>query len=136
MHIARNPAPRKPGNSAKSLGASVPGFLAWQTPADQLGVVPAGPSLRRPSPLPCPRLALLRRDLLIDLLRYFTAFGSDGRTAVKKIAAYHQCHAAKKDLDKGGQAAVERRQGGRHLAHPGVGQALADGVFCRDVGKK
>lgn len=43
---------------------------------------------------------LLRRDVLLDLLRYFTVFENDGRSLIKKTAGYHQYHAAKKGLKK------------------------------------
>ena len=43
---------------------------------------------------------LLRRDVLLDLLRYFTVFENDGRSIIKKTAGYHQYHAAKKGLLK------------------------------------
>lgn len=43
---------------------------------------------------------LLQRDVLLDLLRYFTVFENDGRTVTKKTAGYHQYHAAKKGHQK------------------------------------
>ena len=41
---------------------------------------------------------LLRRDVLLDLLRYFTVFENDGRSIIKKTAGYHQFHAGRKGL--------------------------------------
>jgi type I restriction enzyme R subunit len=43
---------------------------------------------------------LLRRDVLLDLLRYFTVFENDGRSVIKKAAGYHQFHAGKKGVAK------------------------------------
>ena len=36
-----------------------------------------------------------KRDLLLDYIRYFILFESDGDTLIKKIAAYHQFHAVR-----------------------------------------
>ncbi|MES2389894.1 MAG: type I restriction endonuclease subunit R [Bacteroidota bacterium] len=36
---------------------------------------------------------MLRPNVFLDLLRHFTVFESDGKTTVKKLAAYHQYHA-------------------------------------------
>ena len=35
------------------------------------------------------------RELLLDYIRYFILFESDGKRLIKKIAAYHQFHAVR-----------------------------------------
>ncbi len=41
---------------------------------------------------------LLRREVLLNVLRFFTVFEDDGTTTIKKVAGYHQYHAAMKGL--------------------------------------
>jgi type I restriction enzyme R subunit len=54
------------------------------------------------------------RGWLLDLIRHFVVFESDGQVTAKKIAGYHQFHAARKAVDttiKAAQPAGDRRCG-------------------------
>ncbi|MFP4106709.1 MAG: type I restriction endonuclease subunit R, partial [Phycisphaerae bacterium] len=44
-------------------------------------------------------------ERLLDLIRYFNVFETDGKTTIKKLAAYHQYHAVNKAVDCTVQAA-------------------------------
>ncbi|MBI3072795.1 MAG: type I restriction endonuclease subunit R [Deltaproteobacteria bacterium] len=51
-----------------------------------------------------PQLEVLTRGVFdkrrfLDLIRYFIVFESDGDTAIKKVAGYHQCHAVARAVD-------------------------------------
>lgn len=50
---------------------------------------------------------------LLDLLRYFIVFESDGETVIKKVAGYHQFHAVARALDA--TLAASRPQGNRRV---------------------
>jgi type I restriction enzyme R subunit len=78
-----------------TISADFDRYMAWRTVDGETLVDPksalAWETLCR---------GLLRRDVLLDLLRYFTVFENDGRTIIKKTAGYHQFHAGRKGLAK------------------------------------
>lgn len=56
------------------------------------------------APTTLPQLKVLLKGLfdrrwLLDLIRHFVVFESDGKTAVKKVAGYHQFHATNKAVE-------------------------------------
>ena len=73
---------------------------------------------------------LLRRDVLLDLLRYFTVFENDGRTVTKKTAGYHQYHAAKKGLRKVIKALASDGKAGVIWHTQGSGKSLLMAFFA------
>lgn len=73
---------------------------------------------------------LLRRDVLLDLLRYFTVFENDGRSVVKKTAGYHQYHAAKKGLQKVLKALKSDGKAGVIWHTQGSGKSLLMAFFA------
>ena len=73
---------------------------------------------------------LLRRDVLLDLLRYFTVFENDGRTVIKKTAGYHQYHAAKKGLQKVLKALKSDGKAGVIWHTQGSGKSLLMAFFA------
>ena len=73
---------------------------------------------------------LLRRDVLLDLLRYFTVFENDGRTVTKKAAGYHQYHAAKKGLQKVLKALLSDGKAGVIWHTQGSGKSLLMAFFA------
>jgi len=73
---------------------------------------------------------LLRRDVLLDLLRYFTVFENDGRTVTKKTAGYHQYHAAKKGLRKVLKALKSDGKAGVIWHTQGSGKSLLMAFFA------
>ena len=73
---------------------------------------------------------LLRRDVLLDLLRYFTVFENDGRTVIKKMAGYHQYHAAKKGLKKVLKALKSDGKAGVIWHTQGSGKSLLMAFFA------
>jgi type I restriction enzyme R subunit len=78
-----------------TISADFDRFMAWRTVDGETLVDPK-------SVLAWETLVkgLLRRDVLLDLLRYFTVFENDGRSVIKKTAGYHQFHAGRKGLAK------------------------------------
>ena len=44
-------------------------------------------------------LGLIRQDRILEVLRRFTVFESDGQSLIKKVAGYHQFFAARKGVD-------------------------------------
>jgi type I restriction enzyme R subunit len=73
---------------------------------------------------------LLRRDVLLDLLRYFTVFENDGRSVIKKTAGYHQYHAAKKGLHKVIKALASDGKAGVIWHTQGSGKSLLMAFFA------
>jgi type I restriction enzyme R subunit len=73
---------------------------------------------------------LLRRDVLLDLLRYFTVFENDGRSVIKKIAGYHQYHAVKKGLRKVIKALKSDGKAGVIWHTQGSGKSLLMAFFA------
>ncbi len=73
---------------------------------------------------------LLRRDVLLDLLRYFTVFENDGRSVIKKTAGYHQYHAAKKALKKVIKALASDGKAGVIWHTQGSGKSLLMAFFA------
>lgn len=73
---------------------------------------------------------LLRRDVLLDLLRYFTVFENDGLTTIKKTAGYHQYHAAKKGLKKVIKALKSDGKAGVIWHTQGSGKSLLMAFFA------
>ena len=73
---------------------------------------------------------LLRRDVLLDLLRYFTVFENDGRAIIKKTAGYHQYHAAKKGLRKVLKALTSDGKAGVIWHTQGSGKSLLMAFFA------
>ena len=133
-----------------SLSADQERFMPWRT-TDGEDIAPKG----------SPELAtliegVLDKGRLLDLVRHFTVFGETGSGLIKILAGYHQFHAVQRAIDStirassaedvhgrpGGLRASQRQApvqgrppGGRHLAHPGVGQKPADGLLRRASGQ-
>ncbi|MBU2803812.1 type I restriction endonuclease subunit R [Acidithiobacillus ferridurans] len=74
------------------LGAPYERFLPWKT-IDGQELMQGGDD-----PLRFLIHGVFEPSRFLDLIRYFIAFSDDGRTLHKKIAAYHQYHAAQKAL--------------------------------------
>jgi len=74
------------------LGAPYERFLPWKT-IDGQELMQGGDD-----PLRFLIHGVFEPSRFLDLLRYFVAFEDDGRKLSKKIAAYHQFHAAQKAL--------------------------------------
>ncbi len=53
------------------------------------------------------------RELLLDYIRYFVLFETDGETIIKKIAGYHQFHAVREAV-KATVIAAQEIEGGAH----------------------
>ena len=82
-----------------SLTADKDRFMPWRT-IDGETVAPATQ----------PQLEVLLKGVfhprwLLDLVRHFVAFESDGKTMAKKVAGYHQFHAARKAIEATVEAA-------------------------------
>jgi type I restriction enzyme R subunit len=73
---------------------------------------------------------LLRKDVLLDLLRFFTVFENDGRLVIKKTAGYHQYHAAKKGLKKVLKALTSDGKAGVIWHTQGSGKSLLMAFFA------
>lgn len=73
---------------------------------------------------------LLRRDVLLDLLRYFTVFENDGRSVIKKTAGYHQYHAAKKGMKQVLKALKSDGKAGVIWHTQGSGKSLLMAFFA------
>jgi type I restriction enzyme R subunit len=83
------------GHAARygTISADFDRFMAWRTVDGETLVEPH-------SALAWETLVkgLLRRDVLLDLLRYFTVFEQERGSVIKKTAGYHQFHAGRKGL--------------------------------------
>ena len=107
-----------------SLSAGMSRFMTWRT-VD-------GETLADPkSFLAIETLVrgLLTPSVLIDVLRYFTVFENDGRGLVKKVAGYHQFHAAKKALKRTEDALGSAGRGGVVWHTQGSGKSLLMAFF-------
>ncbi|WP_022852665.1 type I restriction endonuclease subunit R [Thermodesulfatator atlanticus] len=69
---------------------------------------------------------VFRKDFLLDLIRHFIVFEENRKGLVKKVAAYHQFHAARKAAQKTLEAASPRgdRRGGVIWHTQGSGKSL------------
>jgi type I restriction enzyme R subunit len=74
-------------------------FMPWKTIEGEIEALKTLPEME------VVLKGMLNKKVLLDLLRHFIVFESDGRSAKKKIAAYHQYHAANKAVDATIQAA-------------------------------
>lgn len=98
-----------------SLTASKERFMPWRTIAEE-----------GDKPLFVYRLETMvrgffKQDLLLDYIRYFVLFESDGDTIVKKIAGYHQFHAVRAAVRATLDAAMPIGDGDDlHLAEAGA----------------
>ena len=76
-------------------------FMAWRTiDGDEV------------APLSIPQLEVLikgmfQRDRLLDIIKYFVLFQSDGKDTTKILAGYHQFHAVNKALESTERATME-----------------------------
>jgi type I restriction enzyme R subunit len=73
---------------------------------------------------------LMRRDVLLDMLRFFTVYENDGRQVIKKTAAYHQYHAVKKGLRKVLKALTSDGKAGVIWHTQGSGKSLLMAFFA------
>ena len=77
-------------------------FMAWRTvDGDEV------------APLSIPQLEVLikgmfQRDRLLDIIKQFVLFQSDGQDTIKILAGYHQYHAVNKALESTERATMER----------------------------
>jgi type I restriction enzyme R subunit len=67
--------------------------MPWRT-IDGEDVAPDGPSATG-----SPAQGRFRPSRLLDLVRHFVVFETDGAVTAKKIAGYHQFHAARKAVE-------------------------------------
>ncbi|MFM8879364.1 MAG: type I restriction endonuclease subunit R, partial [Verrucomicrobiota bacterium] len=72
---------------------------------------------------------LLRREVLLNELRFFTVFEDDGTTTIKKVAGYHQYHAAMKGLRSTKAALTTGGKGGVVWHTQGSGKSLLMAFF-------
>ncbi len=72
---------------------------------------------------------LLRREVLLNVLRFFTVFEDDGTTTIKKVAGYHQYHAAMKGLRSTKAAMTGGGKGGVVWHTQGSGKSLLMAFF-------
>jgi len=107
-----------------TISADFDRFMAWRTVDGETLVDPH-------SALAWETLVkgLLRRDVLLDLLRYFTVFENDGRTVIKKVAGYHQFHAGRKGLAQVLRALQEDGKAGVVWHTQGSGKSLLMAFF-------
>jgi len=108
-----------------TISADFDRFMAWRTVDGETLVDPH-------SALAWETLVkgLLRRDVLLDLLRYFTVFENDGRTVIKKVAGYHQFHAGRKGLAQVLRALQEDGKAGVVWHTQGSGKSLLMAFFA------
>jgi len=103
-----------------SLTSGKEWFLPWRT-VD-------GVELASPTDLQLEVLikGVFRKDFLLDMLQHFIVFEEDKKGVVKKIAAYHQFHAARKAVEKTVEAASPKgdRRGGVIWHTQGSGKSL------------
>jgi len=76
-----------------TISADLDRFMSWRT-VDGVTLVDPKSELAWETLVK----GLLKPDVLLDLLRYFTVYENDGRTVIKKTAGYHQFHAGRKAL--------------------------------------
>ena len=78
---------------------------------------------------------LFDKKTLLEYMRYFTIFESDGGSIIKKIAGYHQYHAVKEAVQKTVEAS--RAQGDKKAGvvwhTQGSGKEYLDVLLCRDA---
>jgi len=108
-----------------TLSADFDRFMAWRT-VDGVELVDPQSALAWETLV----RGLLRRDVLLDLLRYFTVFENDGRSVIKKTAGYHQYHAAKKGLRKVREALSSDGKAGVIWHTQGSGKSLLMAFFA------
>ena len=94
-------------------------FMRWRT-VDGETVVPETEALA----LGTLAEGLLRPDVLLDMIRWFTVFEDEGRGAIKKVAGYHQFHAVRKAVDSILGARGEDGKGGVIWHTQGSGKSL------------
>jgi len=108
-----------------TISADFDRFMAWRT-VDGVALVEPKSALAWETLVK----GLLRRDVLLDLLRYFTVFENDGRVIIKKTAGYHQYHAAKKGLRKVLKALAGDGKAGVIWHTQGSGKSLLMAFFA------
>ena len=97
-----------------SLSADLERFMPWRT-TDGKDVLPKG----QPE-LPTLIEGVFKPRRLLDLLRWFTAFGETGRGLVKIIAGYHQYHAVNHAIESTIRAASSSRSVHEEPGHYGL----------------
>lgn len=97
-----------------SLSADLERFMPWRT-TDGKDVLPKG----QPE-LPTLIEGVFEPRRLLDLLRWFTAFGETGRGLVKIIAGYHQYHAVNHAIESTIRAASSSRSVHEEPGHYGL----------------
>ncbi|PWF22060.1 type I restriction endonuclease subunit R [Corticimicrobacter populi] len=97
-----------------SLSADLERFMPWRT-TDGKDVLPKG----QPE-LPTLIEGVFEPRRLLDLLRWFTAFGEAGRGLVKIIAGYHQYHAVNHAIESTIRAASSSRSVHEEPGHYGL----------------
>ena len=108
-----------------TLSADFDRFMSWRT-VDGMALVDPKSALAWETLV----RGLLRRDVLLDLLRYFTVFENDGRSVIKKTAGYHQYHAVKKGLGKVIKALKSDGKAGVIWHTQGSGKSLLMAFFA------
>ncbi len=107
-----------------TLSADYDRFMAWRTVDGETLVPPTGAlaieTLIR---------GLLRPEVLLNMLRHFTVFEDDGATTIKKVAGYHQYHAAMKGLRSTKAAMAGSGKGGVVWHTQGSGKSLLMAFF-------
>lgn len=108
-----------------TISADFDRFMSWRT-VDGVALVDPKSALAWETLVK----GLLRRDVLLDLLRYFTVFENDGRSVIKKTAGYHQFHAGRKGLVKVLQALTSDGKAGVVWHTQGSGKSLLMAFFA------
>lgn len=77
-------------------------FMPWRT-IDGEAIAPKGSA-----ELEVMLKGVFQKEILLDILRYFIVFETDGETIIKKMAGYHQYHAVNKAIRCSIQATSEQ----------------------------
>ena len=107
-----------------TISADYDRFMAWRTVDGEQLESPTG-SLAIETLI----RGLLRPEVLVNMLRFFTVFEDDGATTTKKVAGYHQYHAAMKGLRSTKAAMAKTGKGGVVWHTQGSGKSLLMAFF-------
>lgn len=107
-----------------TISADIGRFMNWRT-IDGKSLAEPGSSLAIETLV----RGLLAPEVLLSMLRYFTVFEDDGRGVIKKVAGYHQYHAAQKALQRTEEAVGGAGKGGVIWHTQGSGKSLLMAFF-------
>src|SRR5699024_2717150 len=84
--------------TAGSLTANEERFMKWRTEDDEKIAPTSNPQLETLL------RGMFKQDVLLDILRHFVVFQSDGEKNFKSVAAYHQYYAVNKAVEQAKRA--------------------------------